>query len=80
MFLDVPEGHGKSQLLRTMVCSVKLQNKIAPIYASTGIAVLEYRGGVTDHSLFKTPVLKEGAHQNNTEPIICRVVGGTQHA
>ena len=80
MFVDAPAGHGKSQLLRTIACSVRLQNNIATICTSTGIAALEYKGGLTAHSLFKIPVLEEGAQQDNTEPIICGVGGRTQCA
>ena len=78
MFVDAQAGHGKSQLLRTLACGVRLQYKIATICASTGIAALEYRGGITAHSLFKIPVLEEGAQLDNTEPIVCGVGGRNQ--
>ena len=59
---------------------MRLQGKLTKICASTGIAALEYQGGVTAHSLFKIPVQEDACQQDNSDPVVCAVGGRTQRA
>ena len=56
IFLDGPVGTGKTVLLNVIASKLRSQNKIVLCVASTGIAALNYEGGVTAHSLFQLPL------------------------
>ncbi|KAG2216227.1 hypothetical protein INT45_006933, partial [Circinella minor] len=55
-FLDGQGGSGKTFLYNTLLAHVQSQNKSTIAVASTGVAALLLRRGVTAHSVFKIPV------------------------
>ena len=55
-FLDAPGGSGKTLLLRFLAAHLRSQGLVVICAATTGIAALNFDGGLTAHSMFKLPL------------------------
>ncbi len=73
-FVDGPSGTGKTLLLQLIAAQARILGKIVLCVASTGIAALNYDGGVTVHSMFKIPV------ETNDPNAYCDLSNGSQRA
>ncbi|KAG8237442.1 hypothetical protein J437_LFUL016254 [Ladona fulva] len=56
LFIDGPSGTGKTLLLNVITGTFRKEEHIVLCTASTGIATLNYKGGVTAHSMFRLPL------------------------
>ncbi|KAG8235454.1 hypothetical protein J437_LFUL011365 [Ladona fulva] len=56
LFIDGPSGTGKTLLLNVITGTFRKKEHIVLCTASTGIAALNYKGGVTAHSMFRLPL------------------------
>ena len=56
LFLDAPEGTGKTFFINLIFAKVRSQQKIAFAAASSGIAATLFTGERTAHSMFKLPL------------------------
>ncbi|GFU70728.1 ATP-dependent DNA helicase [Trichonephila clavipes] len=67
-FIDAPGGTGKTFLLSLILATIRSQNNIALVIASSGIAATLLDGGRTTHSALKLPL-----NLQNTEAPTCNI-------
>ena len=72
LFLDAPDGTGKTFLINLILAKLRSEGKIALATASSGIAATLLTGGHTLHSAFKIPL-----YLHAMDIPICRIKKGT---
>ncbi|XP_076062384.1 uncharacterized protein LOC143037724 [Oratosquilla oratoria] len=74
IFLDAPEGTGKSFVVNLILDAVRSKGKVALAVASSGIATTVLHGGRTAHNMFKIPLM------GHTEVRACSVKENSEMA